>query len=453
MRNTIALTVFVALLAATGGCGGNKPKPNQVFLMPAPGIYEEGRIDPFIDNDPISRGVHPGILYATDRAVAASDDREYDYYTHERGHVLRLGEAYTRLGVDDGITWEEARRITLLKNRTEDYSLEVTGIDDFGVLESTIPPFDGTHERSDVARERFADEIRERLARSDRKHVYIYVHGYKVNFENPVLVASELWHFLVYNGAFIAYSWPTKFSVWAYVADLENAMTSARNLRTLILEVASVPDVEKIHVIGYSAGTRMVGRVLADLGMYGYSLSREEIDARVKLGNVILIGSDVDRNIMGGYLIDGALRIPESLTLYQSQDDGALNMSKKVFRHDRSGQMVIDGPLSPEAEKFFADHPHLWIIDVTNAEGGTDHGGHSYFRTSPWVSSDILMALMYGLSPEKRGLVRDEDYPVWDFPEDYVTRLRASLAEINPSFGQAIRQNETPPGEAEEEKQ
>ena len=220
----------------------------------------------------------------------------------------------------------------------------------------------------------------------------------------------------------------------------------------LLKAASNDPAVEKIHVIGYSAGTRMVSRVLADLGMYGYSLSKEEIDARVKLGNVILIGSDVDRNIMSGYLVDGALRIPDSLTLYQSQDDGALNMSKRVFRHDRSGQMVIDGPMSPEAEKFFADHPQLWIVDVTNAEGGTEHGGHSYFRTSPWVSSDILMTLMYSLSPEQRGLVRYEDFPVWDFPEDYVTRLRASLAEVNPSFGEAIRQNESPPGETEEER-
>ncbi|HSM32125.1 MAG TPA: hypothetical protein VK854_15615, partial [Woeseiaceae bacterium] len=160
MRNAFAVTVLVAALAAAGGCAGNKPKPDQVFLMPAPGIYEEGRIDPFIDDDPISRGAHPGILYATDRAVAAADDRKYDYYTHERGGVLRLGEAHARLGVDDGITWEEARRITLLKNRTENYPLEVTGIEEFGVLDRTIPPFDGTHERSDAARERFADEIR-----------------------------------------------------------------------------------------------------------------------------------------------------------------------------------------------------------------------------------------------------------------------------------------------------
>ena len=448
--NPSRLALFIITFVVVTACGGNKPRPNQVFLMPAPGIYEEGRIDPFIDNDPISKGVQPGVLYATDRAVAAQDDGEYDYYTHERGGVLRLGEAYTRLGVDDSITWEEARKITLLKNRTEDYPLEVTDIDDFGVLESTIPPFSSTDERNDAARSRFADEIRERMARSANKHVYIYVHGYKVNWENPILVASELWHFLGYNGAFIAYSWPTKFSIWAYVADLENAMTSARNLRTLILEVAGIPEVEKIHVIGYSAGTRMVSRVIADLGMYGYGLSKEEIDARVKLGNVILIGSDVDRRIMSGYLLDGALRIPEALTIYQSQDDGALNMSKKVFRHARSGQMVIDGPMTAEAEKFFADHPHLWIIDVTNAEGGTEHGGHSYFRTSPWVSSDILMTLMYSLSPEQRGLVRYEDFPVWDFPEDYVARLRSALAEVNPALGKAIREYEASLDVAEE---
>ena len=410
--------------------------------MPAPGIYEEGKIDPFIDNDPISRGVQPGILYATDRAPAAEDDKKYEYYTHERGRVLRLGEAFTKLGIDEDITWEEARKITLLKNRTDNYPLEVSEIEEFGILERTIPPFDGINERSQEPLERFQAEIRERLAHSRSNDVYIYVHGYKVNFENPLLVASELWHFLGYNGAFIAYSWPTKFSIWAYVADLENARASARYLRTLILDIAKMPEVDKIHVIGYSAGTRLVSRMLADLGMYGFRLTKEEIYDRVKLGNVILIGSDVDRNILTGYLIDGALRIPDALTIYQSQEDGALNMSKKVFRLERSGQVVLDRPMTPESAQFFEDHPELRMIDVTNAEGGTEGSGHSYFRTSPWVSSDILMTLMYDLSPEERGLVPYEDFPLWDFPDDYVERLRQSLARANPALGKALEEME-----------
>ena len=433
---------LVVIIAAVAGCGGNKPKPNQVFLMPAPGIYEEGKIDPWIDNDPISRGVQPGILYATDRAPAAEDDKKYDYYTHERGKVLRIGEAYTRLGVDEEITWEEARQITLLKNRTDDYPLEVTSIEEFGVLEGTIPPIDDEHPRSTDAGNRLVEEINERLSHSRTKDVFIYVHGYKVNFENPVLVASELWHFLGYNGAFIAYSWPTKFSVWAYLADLDSAMNSARNLRHLILYIAQHTDAERIHVIGYSAGTRTVARMLADLGMYGYFLSEDEVKERVRLGNVILIGSDIDRNIAGGYLLDGALRIPEALTFYMSQDDGALNMSRKIFSRDRAGQVVIPEELGPAAQEYFNEHPELRLIDVTHAEGGTDHGGHSYFRSSPWVSSDILMTLMYNLSPEERGLVLRDDVPLWDFPDDYVERLRQSLAKANPALGDALKELE-----------
>lgn len=441
-KSVVTIIALVSTCAHLAGCGSNKPAPNQVFLMPAPGIYEEGKIDPWIDNDPISRGVQPGILYATDREPAAENDKKYDYYTHERGKVLRVGEARTRLGVDDGITWEEARKITLLKNRTDDYPLEVTSIDEFGVLETTVPPFDDVHDRSPGPGNRLVEEINERLSHSRTRDVYIYVHGYKVNFENPVLVASELWHFLGYNGAFIAYSWPTKFSVWAYLADLDSALNSSRNLRQLILFVAQNTDVERIHVIGYSAGTRTVARMLADLGMYGYFLSEEDVDKQVKLGNVVLIGSDIDRGIVGGYIIDGALRIPDSLTFYMSQDDGALNMSRKIFSRERAGQVVIPEELGPAAAKYFDDHPELRLIDVTHAEGGTDHGGHSYFRSSPWVSSDILMTLMYDLSPEERGLVLRDDVPLWYFPDDYVERLRQSLAKANPALGKALEELE-----------
>jgi hypothetical protein len=41
---------------------------------------------------------------------------------------------------------------------------------------------------------------------------------------------------------------------------------------------------------------------------------------------------------------------------------------------------------------------------VTDAEGARTGNDHRYFRKSPWASSDILMMLMYGLTPEQRGL-------------------------------------------------
>ena len=119
-------------------CAGNRPAPNQIFLMPAPGVYAEGRIDPFIDSDPISRGVQPSILFATDRQPAEPGDKSYDYFTHRRGGVLRLGVAEIDFGMDAGMAWEEVRRISLLQNRTSDYPLAVSGVRVFGVLDGTI---------------------------------------------------------------------------------------------------------------------------------------------------------------------------------------------------------------------------------------------------------------------------------------------------------------------------
>src|SRR5690606_17025656 len=150
-------------------------------------------------------------------------------------------------------------------------------------------------------------------------------------------------------------------------------------------------------------------------------------------GNVILVGSDVDQEILAGYALDGALRIPDALTIYQSKTDKALGMSRFVFGKNRSGQ-ALDRELGPRGSRFFVENPHLRIISVSNVEGADRGNGHGYFRSSPAVSSDILMSLMYGLAPGERGLVKDTDGARWRFPEDYIERLRAALAKANPAL-------------------
>ena len=431
-QHRVRLVLAGVVLALASACSANKPKPNQVFLMPAPDVYADGQIDPFTDNDPISRGVQPYILYATDRAPATADQKKFEFYSDQRGHVVRLGAAAIELGIDETITWEEARRISLLKNRADNYPLEISSVEEFGVLKESIRPFDSELDASDEPGQQFAAAINEQLATSHTKDVYIYVHGYKVNFENPVLVASELWHFLGYNGAFVAYSWPSTSKLLAYFADLEDAINSARSLRTLLIYIARHTDAENIHIVGYSAGTRLVTRAIADLGIYAFDMDREAIRDGLKLGNVLLVGSDVDRNVFAGYLLDGMLDIPDSLTVYQSAGDSALGMSRRAFGKSRVGQIVDVEFISEETRRYFDDNPEFRLIDVTDAEGATQGSGHGYFRSSPWVSSDVLMTLLYNLSPAERGLVRKENLPIWEFPPDYLERLRRSLATVNP---------------------
>lgn len=59
--------------------------------------------------------------------------------------------------------------------------------------------------------------------------------------------------------------------------------------------------------------------------------------------------------------------------------------------------------------EFLRNNSDLIVIDVTDAEDAAAGNGHAYFRQSPWASNDMLMTLMYYLSPEQRGLFRTED--------------------------------------------
>ena len=432
LKTSIFVSIFL-VIAMVSGCA-TSGEPYEIPLMPAPDVYDDGNIDPFVDDDPMSREAQPEILFATDRAPAAPDDKRYTYYSNQRGHIVRLGAAKIEFGYDESITWDEARRISLLKNRTEDYPLKVAAVEEFGPLAKTIRPFDEDIEPSEEPGRRFIAEIDRRLARSTSKDVYIYVHGYKVDFENPVLVASELWHFLGYQGAFIAYSWPTTAKKLAYLSDVENARASARALRQLVVYISEESQAERIHIIGYSAGTRLVGRLLADIGMFTYALNDDEVRRRVRLGHVILTGSDVDRAIIGGYILDGALRVPASVTIYVSDGDQALGVSKFVFTRERSGQLGEADAVGPKATKFFEDTDKLRIIDVSNAEGSKSGNGHAYFRSSPWVSSDILMTLLYDLPPADRGLAWSDSLPIWMFPDDYTKRMLESLSSSNPDL-------------------
>jgi esterase/lipase superfamily enzyme len=432
-RKSFFYILAVLFLFSLTACGGKKL--NEIFLMPAPDVYDAGAIDPFTDFDPITTIPYEGMLYATDRKPAEEGD-EKNTYLNERGFLLRLGVGKIMLG-DNTMTWEEAREISLLKNRSDKYPLKITGVEEIGILAESysnfIPP-----KVSDIEQpgKIFAAKINEKLATSKRKDIYIYVHGYKVVFENPLLVATELWHFLGYDGVFIAYSWPSTPKTLAYFSDLETTSLSAYNLRILLEYLARDTDAENIHIIGYSAGTRLVINALNQLALIYGDEDKETFKKYLRIGHVILTGSDFDRQLFGAYIDEGILKVSKDFTVYLSEMDKALSLSKR----DRLGQMWHDGKMT----KFIADW--LWntdeitFIDVADAEKSSTGNGHAYFRQSPWVSSDILSTLMYDLTPEERTLTRTREWPIWKFPPDYIETLAARLAKENPALAPITEQ-------------
>ncbi len=285
----------------------------------------------------------------------------------------------------------------------------------------------------------FTQSVNAQLAKSKRKHIYIYVHGYKVVFENPMLVATELWHFLGYDGVMVGYAWPSTPSRWAYLRDTDTSNGYARHFRKFLEYLGDETDVEKIHIIAFSNGTRMVARAFEQLALIHHDVDREDIHKKLKLGNLIMVGSDVDREVFSAYLADGALNVPQHMSIYVSDKDKALGFARWLTRRYRLGQMVDAEELSPVAHRLLTEQQgHISVIDVSDAEGADTGNGHAYFRQSPWVSSDILMMLLYDIKPEQRGLVLKSNKPIWKFPDDYIERLWHAIAEINPQFREAL---------------
>ncbi len=428
------LTVVVVLLCISlslTACGGSS-KPYELELMPAPNIYDEANINPFHNLEGVIKAPYYGMLYATDRQPA---EKGSGTYLNSRGHLIRLGIGKISLGKKE-MTWEEARKISLLKNRPANYPLKVTAIEEFGILGKSLGIF--TKPMMNEIEEQFAEEhfsslINKKLSISKQKDIFIYVHGYKVAFDNPLLVATEIWNFLGYDGVFISYAWPSTPHTLAYFSDLETAALSSHNLRILLSYLAEETDAERIHIIGYSAGTRVVINALYQLGLMNQDASKTEVQQKLRIGHVMLVGSDFDRQLFGAYVQEGGLlKVPRTLTIFMSEADNALGISSVLFNQDRLGQTWLDRKLPAVAENFLNNTNDLYFIDVTGAEAATTGNGHAYFRKSPLVSSDILITLLYDLPPAERGLIKDQGRPIWIFPPDYTERLCKTLSRINP---------------------
>jgi len=397
-------------------------------LMSSPGIYSETDIDPFADFSKVSESPVLDVLYATNRVPVKESSKER-FYENERGHYLRLGQAKVSIGNED-TTWEDLRKFSVLKNSTKKFPLKVREVHEFGILHTSYGSLEkeGTLPGADSASKEFVALINERIKKSQLKDITIYIHGFKVNFDNPILITSEFSHYFADQGVFIAFAWPsTPKKNTAYFKDIETANYSARHLRLLIEYLHDNTDAEHINIIAYSMGTRVAIRTLHELRLKYDYVGAERLKDASRIGQVFLVGSDFDRDLFGNYLKDGILDVSDQLTVYLSGKDSALNMARFMFRTKRLGQ-ARDSDLNPRVIEFLKNQRALNGIDVTKAEGSQWGNGHAYFRKSPWVSSDIILTLFLKGTPEERALVQRDD-GIWYFPPDYIQSIKDEVAK------------------------
>jgi esterase/lipase superfamily enzyme len=77
----------------------------------------------------------------------------------------------------------------------------------------------------------------------------------------------------------------------------------------------------------------------------------DALRGKLPIGQVIIVGSDYDRDLFAAALVNGLLDLPRSLTIYLSEADQALGISQWLFGRNRLGQMWTERPLKPHVSE------------------------------------------------------------------------------------------------------
>lgn len=176
--NILVLRPLLAVITMLVLVSCSAPKVYQVDLIPAPDVIADGLVNPFPKNSPLETAPYDGILYATDRKPAKNtilmpkSDEEIVYYKNERSAMLRLGKG--RIEIDrrafltvKDVSWEEIKKISMEKNRSTSYPLQIKDIEEFGILDRTYHLLAGEDEKSRKSAlpgKKYADLINKKLA-------------------------------------------------------------------------------------------------------------------------------------------------------------------------------------------------------------------------------------------------------------------------------------------------
>jgi esterase/lipase superfamily enzyme len=407
-------------------------------MMPTPVSYYGGNADPLASVPAAERKTACEIYVFTDREPSGEEDPE-SFYSDQRSREGRLAIATVDLAKD--MDWDTLHRESIAAKRDHDPVPELTGLEDLGVLWTTVPPVPARLVREPVAvppakvpAERFLKRLNAKLEASRTKDITILVHGFDTEFDANQVVAAQLHHYLGRDGVFMSYSWPSEDGLLDYVADKGNAAYSVRMFREFLKFLADHTVARRINLLGHSAGAPIVVGAVRELRLRHWSEDAATVAARYRIGQLVLVAPDLDLLIYVNAELDGLEDIPDRLTVYVSTEDKALFFSHLLFDFARLGE-PLEG-LSAEDLAAARQNRKLDVVNVTNAE---DHAGsflgHSYFHQDPWVSADLLLLLGHGVPARERGLDRANNGVLWTFPDDYPDRVKRIAAALEEGSG------------------
>jgi esterase/lipase superfamily enzyme len=405
--------------------------------MPTPNLYLGAGDNPFNDVPQEFRNNLVDVLYVTDRESSDTTNGSVKY-DHHRSTSLAFGSCIVEIG--DNVSWSVLVENSRKSRRSVSLSLKTKKTTERGRFPATPLTVRATSEglvenpeevrQQNLVASKLQDDITERLKKTQCKEAFVYLHGFNNTFEDTVFVAADLWHFMGRRGVPIVYSWPSKRSLFGYGYDRESSEFTVFHFKQFLRSIAGCKDLKKIHVLAHSRGTDVAASAFRELviaanaspkpgGPKPDSPGQSAHRVLHKIGNVVLAAADIDMEVASQRLVaEMAFMSAERVTIYLSHDDKAMNFAVWLFESiGRLGELSL---------RFFSPGlvdtlETIDRIDFIDARVNTGFLGHTYFYSSPAVSSDLILLLRDNLEPGNgRPLTcHEETSQYWSIGKDY----------------------------------
>jgi esterase/lipase superfamily enzyme len=316
------------------------------------------------------------LYYATDRA-RTGDRSPSSFYGGDRSDGLELGELEVSVPNTHVPGKIEKPSIWTFDFR-EDPERHI-------VLQSVTP----------MPQDTVFAHMRSHLGETGSDEAFVFVHGFNVSFEGAAKRAAQIARDMNFDGLPIVYSWPSRNSIFSYIADTAVVNLSGRRLLGFLEDVVRQSGAKRIHLIAHSMGNRALTDALE---LYAV-MHRGEPPA---FDQVLFTAPDLDAGLFKA-MAKTIRPVARRLTLYTSDHDWALAVSRRLHGDmPRAGQSGKEILLSDDFDS----------VDMSLV--GEDMLAHSYFANNPSALTDILSLFWRDTPPRDRcGMVAPQSERGW----------------------------------------
>jgi esterase/lipase superfamily enzyme len=220
----------------------------------------------------------------------------------------------------------------------------------------------------------------------------------------------------------IVFAWPSAGTLLRYGRDVATARNSVAAFAELLEQLSRRTQASHLNVLAYSAGAMIASPGLAR------AASVSDDPENLRLGEVYYAAPDIDFP----QFVDNLPRYEHKVrrvTVAVNMGDRALSFAQWRHRISRAGRPNL-ADIGPDERRWLAEASGRERLDVLSISPenlpGLPPSSHSFWYDHPWVSSDILLKLLFHAPPLARGLSvnqNEKKVSFWFFPPDYEQRL------------------------------